>query len=1154
MKTKNILLSFFFLLITSSIFSQCWLKMAQGDAFTVAIRTDGTLWVWGNNSGRGVFGNGTATGSSSVPIQIGTNNTWVDVAATFGSVAAIRSNGTLWTWGQNSWGELGNGNNTNNFTPTQVGTATNWTNIHASHGYAYYFSLKSGALWAWGSNVNNGPLGNGTITNINVPTQIGTQTDWRGIYPCDLYTLAIKTNGTLWSWGGNIFSELGYGTVGDIPANRSPHQIGTDTDWKMASGSYGCARAIKNNGTLWAWAGGPYGDGSSTTSSVPIQVGTATDWNTICQGYSCSYAIKTNGTLWSCGVNTNGHLGLGTNTFVNTFTQVGVANDWVYVSTDLNRLNTVALKSDNSLWSAGGNAYGQLGNGTTINSNVFVKVTGCPFAPVANNDFGSTNFGTTAIAIADVRTNDTYNGLAANSSNTILSQVSSTSTGITLNTSTGAITVASTVPVGTYTLVYQLCSTLFSTYCVTATVTICVLPNLVAFNDNYLVDCQGPKNIRKVNLANPTNPDTYNGTPLISQTNITYTQIPGSLSPVPSTGSVIISSTGSFTVSGGVPPGVYSIRYKINYISGSCIISSNEATVTFTVTSPITAAVNDNGTAVSGVASVPVANVLANDIYVGSAIISLVSSSNPGITLNTGTGQVAVNASVPTGNYTLVYRICNDFCTQNCATATVYITVGTPNLVMGERANNAVNLIGLQSTNKIIIGGAFTTYNLISANKIARLNTDLTLDPLFLRTGPVGGNMNDFVILPNDKILVVGNFTSFNGSTSGKGIALLNSDGTPDNTFNTIGIGIGITDVIRSCALQPDGKILIGGSFISTYNGIPVKNMIRLFSDGSIDNSFNLPFINFGNIGANTAAIFEIVVQADNSILVGGNLSPIIGGQKNIFRLLPNGNLDLSFNTGDVGAIPAGSCSSCSCPISEIKIQPDNKIVVVGAFNTYNGNSRKNIVRLEMNGTLDPTFMVVSTSSDKAIKSVEIEPGTNNIYIGGEFTTFNGTSVNRLARLTATGTLDGTFGTGTGVGVFFPLSPAVNVLKRQVIDGKVIVGGLFTTYNSIAAGYITRINPAIAGSQQKRYPNFTTTENTTELKVYPNPSNGIFTIDLTEDTYNKISIINSLGVVVQEYDFNGTSIQVDLSKYPNGQYIARLSSNENTNMIKLMKE
>ena len=779
-----------------------------------------------------------------------------------------------------------------------------------------------------------------------------------------------------------------------------------------------------------------------------------------------------------------------------------------------------------------------------------------PIVPiVAAYDVVSANVGAAPTPLGNIRSNDLYNGGPANATNTIISSYVSSSPGITLNTTTGAITIASTVVSGSYTIDYQICDLINQAVCSSAQVTICVLPNLVAYNDAFLVDCQGgPKSLKNVNLANPTNPDSYDGAPLISQFGITYSQIAGSLSPVPASGTISISSNGLVAVTGGVPPGVYTLRYKINYNAAPCTISSNEATVTITVTSQVTAAVDDFGTAVSGVASTPVANVIANDIYAGSAILSLVSTSNPGITLNNGTGQVNVSAAVPAGNHTLVYRICNDFCTQNCATATVFITVGTPNLNMGERANGTINLIGLQSTNKIIIGGGFSTYNLISATGIARLNTDLTLDPSFFRTGPVGGILYDFAVLPNDKILVVGSFNSFNGSTSGRGIALLNPDGTPDNTFNTSGIAIGNTDQIRSCAVQADGRILIGGGWITSYNGTTVKNMIRLFSDGSLDNSFNIPFINISTIGFNSAAIFEIVVQADNSILVGGNLSPTIGGQKNIFRLLPNGSLDPSFTVGDVGTIPVGSCGSCQSPISEIKVQPDNRILVVGAFNNYNGASRKNIVRLETNGNLDPTFMVGSTSSDKAIKSVEIEPGTNNIYIGGEFTTFNGTSVNRLARLTATGTLDGTFGTGTGVGVFFPLSPEVYVLKRQAIDGKIILGGLFTTYNTLAAGYITRINPAIAGSQQKRYPNFTTTENATELKVYPNPSNGVFTIDLTDDSYSKITIINSLGIVVQEYDFNGKSIQVDLSKYPNGQYIARLSSDDNTNIIKLMKE
>ena len=776
-----------------------------------------------------------------------------------------------------------------------------------------------------------------------------------------------------------------------------------------------------------------------------------------------------------------------------------------------------------------------------------------PIVPiVAAYDVVSTNVGAVPTPLGDVRSNDLYNGGPANATNTIISSYTSSDPGITLNTTTGAITIASTVISGSYTIDYQICDLINQTICSSAQVTICVLPNLVAYNDAFLVDCQGgPKALKRVNYANPTNPDTYDGNPIISQSGITYSQIPGSLSPVPTSGTLAIASTGLLSAV-SVPPGVYTLRYKINYNAAPCTISSNEATVTVTVTSQISAAVNDNGTAVSGVASVAVANVLANDVYASDVTLTQVSTSNPGITLNTGTGQVNVSASVPAGVHTLEYRICDYFCTQNCATATVTINVGTPNIVMGVRANLSVDYVNLQSTQKIIIGGGFTTYNLISANKIARLNADLTLDPTFLTTGPVGGSIRDMKVLPNDQILVVGSFNSFNGSTSGRGIALLNPDGTPDNTFNAGGLGIDASSIIGACDIQADGKILIGGFYLITYNGITVKNMIRLNANGSIDNTFNFHYLAFTDINFNTSTINEIKVQPDGRILVGGNASGVPGGQKNLVRLLANGSIDPSFTVGDMG--PMGTCFSCLSPVSEIKIQPDNRIVVVGAFDSYNGQVRKNIVRLEANGTIDASFMNGITPPERAVKTVEIEPGTNNLYIGGEFTTYNGAPVNRLARLTATGTLDPTFSTGTGVGHTGVTLPSVYVLKRQAVDGKIILGGYFTTYNTLAAGFITRINPAIAGSQQKRYPNFTTTENATDLKVYPNPSNGVFTIDLTDESYNKISIVNSLGVVIQEYDFNGTSIQVDLSKYPNGQYIARLSSNENTNIIKLMKE
>ncbi len=549
----------FVLISTNYGNAQCWTNISTGQDFSVARSNNGTLWAWGLNIG--IYGNGTTTpNTTNNPVQIGTATTWSTMATTFGSCAAIRSNGTLWTWGQNSWGELGNGNNTNNFTPQQVGTATNWQNIKAARGYAAYYSSRGGALWAWGSNQPNGQLGNGTIINSNVPIQIGTATNWLAIYPGNQYTLGIRTNGTLWVWGSNPGGVYGNGTTDSTVAGRSPMQIGTDTDWKMVSGGYASVHAIKNNGTLWAWGSnlfGTFGNGNNTVSSLtPVQIGTDTNWSDISDGYNHTVALKTNGTLWTWGNNNNGQLGNGT--LVNNFTptQVGTSTNWQNITTDSSSSNTFAKKTDGTIWGTGKNNSGQLGIGTTVQSTVFVKVTGCPLI-IANPDSGAAISGTAnSNSVANVRSNDTYNGVAATSSNTNLSFVSATNSGITLNNTTGAVSVAATVPVGSYTLTYQICAVVNTSNCTTGTVTISVTPPVIdAINNNF--SATPISYATGGSTASVTTNDLINGIAVVNS-NITITLV----NNAGLTGASI-STTGVITIPAGSFVGTFNLTYQI---------------------------------------------------------------------------------------------------------------------------------------------------------------------------------------------------------------------------------------------------------------------------------------------------------------------------------------------------------------------------------------------------------------------------------------------------------------------------------------------------------------------------------------------------------------------------------------------------------------
>ena len=157
----------------------------------------------------------------------------------------------LWTWGGNGFGALGLNNTTNQSSPVQVGTLTNWRSVPAGNGYSA--AVKSdGTLWSWGYNAA-GPLGLGNTTSRSSPVQVGTLATWRLVSTGsrgDPHTAAIRTNGTLWIWGYNAYGQLG---LGDASNRSSPVQIGTLTNWKSVGCGFDHTAAIKTDGTLWSW-------------------------------------------------------------------------------------------------------------------------------------------------------------------------------------------------------------------------------------------------------------------------------------------------------------------------------------------------------------------------------------------------------------------------------------------------------------------------------------------------------------------------------------------------------------------------------------------------------------------------------------------------------------------------------------------------------------------------------------------------------------------------------------------------------------------------------------------------------------------------------------------------------------------------------------
>lgn len=277
-------------------------------AFTLAVRTDGSLWAWGDG-GQGCTGLNTTLDRSS-PVQVGALTNWSSVETGKRSAYAIKTDGTLWAWGSNDQGQLADGTIVNKSSPVQVGSETNWTQVQSGQAHVAAFTTDND-MYMWGS---------GGIGQLGIPTTKGTSRSspvqvpgsWLTAGLGDSYSLAIKTDGGLYAFGSNSNSALG---LNDNNIHRSsPTQIGALTTWEVAAGAKNsfCSAAIKTDGTLWTWAknnAGNLGQNNRINRSSPVQVGSDTDWKTVAMDDDMGTGTKGNGELYMWGIGTIGQLG-----------------------------------------------------------------------------------------------------------------------------------------------------------------------------------------------------------------------------------------------------------------------------------------------------------------------------------------------------------------------------------------------------------------------------------------------------------------------------------------------------------------------------------------------------------------------------------------------------------------------------------------------------------------------------------------------------------------------------------------------------------------------------------------------------------------------------------------------------------------------------
>jgi alpha-tubulin suppressor-like RCC1 family protein len=350
------------------------------------------LWTWGRND-QGYLGDNSIVNRSS-PIQVPGSWTSGKAAGNYPSAAAIKSDGTLWTWGDNDYGILAINVAPSTFdksSPVQVGTDTTWNNVTV--GNAFMFSKKTdGTLWCWGSNQNgalglNQPNSPGSSTiALSSPTQVGTDTTWNKFDAGFRRTHAIKTDGTLWSWGYANFGYLGQNVSGPAAQRSSPVQV--PGEWsEVADGQYHVI-GLKTNGTLWAWgyrSTGALGINNNIDRSSPTQIGTGADWSAIASASYSSAAIKTDGTLWTWGRNNYGALGQNSPnpSHLSSPMQVpGTTWSSIALGEDGGTQNSYALKTDNTLWAWGYADLGGLGQNNQEHRSSPVQIPGTTWSSI----------------------------------------------------------------------------------------------------------------------------------------------------------------------------------------------------------------------------------------------------------------------------------------------------------------------------------------------------------------------------------------------------------------------------------------------------------------------------------------------------------------------------------------------------------------------------------------------------------------------------------------------------------------------------------------------------------------------------------------------------------------------------------------------------
>ncbi len=345
----------------------------------------------------------------------------------------------------------------------------------------------------------------------------------------------------------------------------------------------------------------------------------------------------------------------------------------------------------------------------------------------------------------------------------------------------------------------------------------------------------------------------------------------------------------------------------------------------------------------------------------------------------------------------------------------------------GVGPNGPVRALALQYDNRIVIGGEFTTVDGFSFIRIARLLPNGLYDGSFNPGAGANSNVHAVASAPDGRVYLGGEFTTVN-TTNRIRIARLNEDGKLDATFNVANGGA--NGIVRAIALQANGQVLIAGDF-TQVSGIARSRIARLNSNGTLDTNFNATL---------NASAYALAIQPDGTLLVGGAFSLANGAPRSgLVRLNTNGTLDTSLVIG----------TGFNGQVNALALQADGRILAGGLFGTFNGLPQNNLARLSPDGALDATFGS-GTGPNGAVHGLAVAPN-KKILLGGDFQTYSGAFVGRIARLKANGSLDFLFVAGAG---------ADNTVRAVVVqpDTAVVIGGSFTNVHAIERRHVARLH------------------------------------------------------------------------------------------------